>query len=266
MNALWTRTWRLPLLTTAALLFVASVAAAARVDFVGEPPVDVDPDKGAFEGRPHGVMPPGQAERTPPGARPHDQARRFGGRGRQPNLWKRLSVAEQDAVEAFIEEHFPDLFDELAELDRRRPKMFEQRMRGVAPQMLELMELAQRDPERAELAIRERTLDMKLRLLMRRNRQAEQDANREELQTRLRAIIGELFDCRLERREMEIRDIEDRLSVLNARLLKDRVNRAELIDEFVEDHLKFGPRRRRPPDDRDRPRDRPLDRPLWDGP
>ena len=180
-------------------------------------------------------------------------------------------------VRGFVEEHFPQMFGELNRLRIRDPQRCEQHWSQITPEIEELMELSEREPEVGLLAIRERRLDMRSHMLARRYRQTADEFRREELRDEIRRVCAEALNCRLQRREREIRGLETRLSELRDRHAEARRMREEIIEREVERRLAgpvvrpgAGPHRGRGPArgsgwgrdwDRENPGPRPQDQP-----
>jgi hypothetical protein len=161
-----------------------------------------------------------------------------GGRpGRDGPPFQRLSDGERANVEAFINEHFPVLAVELDRVRQNNPRVFERRMARIAPEILRLMEVFQRDPQQGALLIRERRLDMELRLLGMRFRHANNDADRQRVRAQMGEAASELFDIRHERRAGEIRTLESRIRELKERHDQAARMREQTIEREVRDRL-----------------------------
>jgi len=175
-------------------------------------------------------------------------------------MWQRLSEEDQEDVLRFVEQYFPELNEELQKLRDEQPWLYERRIRRVAPEMLELMELMEADPQRGRLAVRERVLDLKLRQLLHRYRQTADETKLEELRIQIREVLTRKVDCRLERYELEIRDLQRRIDDVRGQLEKAQTRRETLIDEMLQRSLTEPV----PPADRPGPRGRGAWDPLGD--
>lgn len=218
--------------------------------------------------RPAEGVRPAQAEQpTPPG-------RGFGPRGRpggpefgrptdRPRPWSELSEPEHRQIERFMEEHFPRLYVEMQKLKDRDEVRYARRMTRIAPQMLQIMETMRTDPQRGTLMIRERQLEFEIQKTIARYRSAKDDEAKRRIREQLEGLVGKAFDDRNERRQMEVRELEARLSELQSRLSESQKMRPALIRQRVEDMLeKPAP----PPDgeegnDREAPPEEPVSEP-----
>jgi len=177
-----------------------------------------DEQRRAVEGRGHG---PGRGQgfrRNEPGETPANAPRR-------------------EEIEAFIHEHFPMLSVELDRVRRNNPRVHERRFSRLAPQIARLMDLYRRDPPQGALLVRERRLDMEMRLLAMRFRRADNDADRDRIQRQLREAAGEFFDIRHERRSLEIQEMETRITELRERHEQAARLREPLIEREVRERL-----------------------------
>ena len=183
-----------------------------------------------------------------------DRPRRFDGqggpggprrRGFGPPLdrWEELTDDRKHRVENFIKEHFPSLFVELQRLGDRNPHAYERRMARIGPRMLELAEMARANPQRGALAIRERQLDLRIRKLARDYRHSSEDQDRRRIRKKMRDLCSDVFDCQLDRRALEVGELEARLAELKERLAENKRMREELIDRSVKKVLDAPPRR-----------------------
>ncbi len=149
----------------------------------------------------------------------------------------RLSETERVELLAFMREHFPVMADELEEVRESRPQQHERRLVRFAPEMRRLMELMDTDPQRGELMIQERKLEMRVRQLSRRHRVAKDERVREELERDVRGLVEELFSVRVRRRELEIRAMEYRMDELKSKLSEMIHRREKIIDRQISEHL-----------------------------
>lgn len=185
---------------------------------------------------------PAQAEQpTPPG-------RGFGSRGRsggpdfgrpagRPRPWSDLPEPERRQIERFMEEHFPRMYVELQKLKDRDEVRYARRMTRIAPQMRKIMETMRTDPQRGTLMVRERQIEFEVQQTIARFRSAKDDAAKRQSREHLEGLVGKAFDFRNERRQMEVRELEARLSELQTRLSESEKMRQALIRQRVEDML-----------------------------
>jgi len=164
----------------------------------------------------------------------------------RPRPWNDLPEPQRRNIERFMEEHFPRLYVEMQRLEDRDEMRYARRMTRIAPQMLKIMETIRTDPQRGTLMIRERQLEFEIQQTIARFRSAKDDAAQQQiLREHLDDLVGKAFDCRNERRQMEVRELEARLSELQTRLSESAKMRPALIRQRVADMLEKPP----PPSD-----------------
>ncbi len=154
-----------------------------------------------------------------------------------PALWGRLSEQEREEVRAFVEEHFPRMYVELERLRRKNPQRFQKRMQRVVASVGELMEVMEISPERGELMLQERRLDMEIRYLSSRYKSAKDKSKREKIRKQMRELCADSFDCRHKRRAIQIREFEAKLGGLKQRHTQAQKMREQLITEQVKTRL-----------------------------
>ena len=104
---------------------------------------------------------------------------------------------------------------------------------------------------------KERVLDLRIRRQVQRLRKSRDEGERDEIEKALRNLTEQAFENRLQRRELEIRDLQARIEELQDRLEEAREDREELIERELKDILKgkgkhrFGKRRQRPDGNRE---------------
>lgn len=214
----------------------------------GMPPPRHNGDRGAF--------PDGGPER--PGFR--GGPRRGQGRpgeSRRPG-WQRMNQKEKEQLHRFAQEHFPRLYEELQRAKDKHPERYQQRMRRMMPELRHLMELSKTHPERAALSIRERRCDMSMRRLARKYRRTEDEAKRQTLRAEIHELATKSFECRHNRRALEISAFETRLEELKERHEEANEMRSRIIRRMVEDRLsERGPKGERGPQGEWNQRQRP---------
>jgi hypothetical protein len=222
-----------------AFLFVVPLAWAA------DPPPKGDERRaiGAMEEADEGW----ESQRPGPGPKPRMGPGRVGRPG-GPEVggpWFELSPDERAELRQFVREHFPEIAEELEALREQSPERFERRLRRIAPDMLRLMDTMQIDPRRGILMVQERRLDMRIRQRVRQYRLTENVETRTEIRGQVRLLLGEQFDLRRQRRELEIRQLENRLGELRQHLANSNAKRDQIIedqlDEFLEMPHPLGP-------------------------
>jgi hypothetical protein len=136
-----------------------------------------------------------------------------------------------------MEEHFPRMYVELQRLKDGDETRYVRRMTRIAPQMRQIMEAMRTDPQRGTLMVRERQLEFEIQQTIARFRSAKDDEAKRRIREHLDGLVGKAFDCRNERRQMEVRELEARLSELQTRLSESEKMRPALIRQRVEDML-----------------------------
>ncbi len=158
------------------------------------------------------------------------EAQRPGGR---PRFWNDLPEQERKQVERFMEEHFPRLYVEMQRMKDRDEVRYARRMTRIAPQMRKIMETVRTDPQRGTLMIRERLTEFEIQQTIADLRGAKDEEAKRQLREHLDSLVGKAFDCQNERRQLEVRDLEARLSELESRLSETEKMREALIRERV---------------------------------
>ena len=136
-----------------------------------------------------------------------------------------------------MEEHFPRMYVELQRLKDRDEARYDRRMTRISLLMRQIMEAMQADPQRGTLMIRERQLEFEIQRTIARFRGAKDDADKRKIREHLEGLVGKAFDCRNERRQMEVRELEARLGELQTRLSESEKMRPALIRQRVADML-----------------------------
>ncbi len=202
---------------------------------------------------------PPEGRRAAQGDEPRSPRREFGPRNdagdrrRQgppghPKSWNEIPEPQRRQVERFMEEHFPRLYLEMQQLKDRNEDRYARRMTRIGPEMRKIMETMRADPERGALMIRERQTEFQIVQTVARYRNAKDEDAKNRIREDLEGLVGEAFDRRNERRQMEVRELESRLNELRTRLSESEKTRHGLVRERVEELLE----RRVPlPDDED---------------
>lgn len=171
----------------------------------------------------------GQAERGKRGGQ--------GGPGGPPQLWSHLSDDDRTRVREFLAEHFPKMHLELERLRDVRPERYLRRMRRVVPEMWHLMDQLETRPQLGLLTIQERRIDMDMWRLARRFRSTDDAKEQDALRSELTNLARQAFDCRHKRRDLQIGEMESRLTELKQRQTQSAKLRDQLIDQEVKDRL-----------------------------
>jgi hypothetical protein len=165
-----------------------------------------------------------------------------------------MTDAEREKVLAFMEEHFPKMYLEVERQKDRNPDRYDRRMQRVVPEMRHLMEMMETRPEHGVLIIKERRLDMEMRRLAGRYRSAEDEDKRAQLRRRMHELCTQAFDARQQRREIQIRELEARITELHERHAQADQVREKLIEQEVKERLdRPMPHKRRGKPKRQRP-------------
>lgn len=227
----WSRRKRFLVCTIGSIFSLGSLGASAFEDERGRPSEGARPSR--IEDR-QDLGPPAPPTDMPPGpGRPEFGPPGPWGRLGGPPMWSRLSEEERERIRTFMKENFPAVFEELEQLRAEQRERFEARIRRVVPEMWELMDMLEIDPERASLLIRERRIDMDLRRLGMRFRFAVTDEERGRILESMHALASEAFEVRHQREAIEIRDIETRLQELKARHARAEQERGSWIEEHL---------------------------------
>ena len=161
----------------------------------------------------------------------------FGRPAGRPRPWSDLPEPERRQIERFMEEHFPRMYVELQRLKDREETRYIRRMTRIAPQMRQIMDAMRTDPQRGTLMVRERQIEFEIHQTIARFRSAKDDEGRRRIRAHLEELCGKAFDCRNERRQTEVRELEARLSELRARLTESEKMRPALIRQRASELL-----------------------------
>jgi len=183
-----------------------------------------------------------QADEPPPPGRGYGPRGRPGGSefGRpagRPRPWSDLPEPERRQIERFMEEHFPRMYVQMQKLKDGDEARYARRMTQIAPQMRHILEEMRTDPQRGTLMVRERQIEFEIQQSIARFRNAKDDAAKRRIREHLEGLVGKMFDFRNERRQMEVHELEARLSELQTRLSESQKMRPALIRQRVEDML-----------------------------
>jgi len=157
--------------------------------------------------------------------------------------WQEQPKAKRAEITNFLKMHFPRMSIELRKLKEKNPKAFARRMRRVAPDVLRVMELMKVNPQRATLHIQERKLDMKMRHIASIFKKSQDNSQQVKLRQELSDLASQAFDLQLQLRQMEISDLQARVSELAATLKETHELRQQLIHQRVDMLLSAAPHR-----------------------
>ncbi len=113
---------------------------------------------------------------------------------------------------AFAQEHFPEMAKRFEDLKKDDPQEFRRAMRRVWPRMMILRETYARDPELGKTLVEERKLEEQIHTKVRSYRQERDPANKDKIGGELKQLLGQQFDIRLQRRRLELADLQKRLA------------------------------------------------------
>ena len=166
------------------------------------------------------------------------------GRGHRPRGWRHghqsydsLSVEARADLWEFMGEHFPDLAQELADLEQNATEAFAWKMRRMLPRMLELIRLQDDDPEAFPLRVKELGASKRIRTLARQlARVPAADRDPSKLKN-LRKLVAQRFDIRQQLHRLELKRLEHRLVNARQRLEQAKTDKAKRVDEELENIL-----------------------------
>jgi len=145
-----------------------------------------------------------------------------------------LDPEQTEKVLDFLRQFHPELFAEAQELREQNPPEFMRLIDRMAREMQELAELRRRDPRRFELTRQDRQLERESLELAEQIRDAADPDEAAELRQRLREVLQQAFDVRMELRRLEAEEIRRKLE----RLEKILDARAAAKDKIVERRLR----------------------------
>ena len=160
--------------------------------------------------------------------------------------WDQIPEPEKHQIERFMEEHVPRVYMELQKLKERNEERYNRRMTHVAPEMRRIMEVMRADPQRGELLLRERKVQVEIRLTAMQYHRATDESTKQQLKARLVDLCTQAFDCQTQRREMEVKDLEAKLNELRSRVTESASMKNSLIQTRVNELIERGHKRRPP--------------------
>lgn len=230
----------------AAWLLILCLTAGAE----GQPPGNSAPDPANATATRPADAPRGMRRDRPPmgmrGDRPdgsrfrRDDDRGGNDRGDRRGWFDRRDdepmTAEQ--IERFMDlasKEFPDIHARLVQVRELDQDKFTQMTQRVARGPLRYyLWLNEHDPERAQQMKACFLIDMKVRELAERFQATTDPQLRDRLKGALREAIADRFDKRADHEEAQIRDFEDRIAEMKARLTRRRADRERIVAEELE--------------------------------
>ena len=161
--------------------------------------------------------------------------RRLFGRQRPRMDYDSLSDEEKERLERFMEQHFPERYEELSQLSETDPQQFFNIMNQMLPQMMRLMRMEKEDPPIFPLRVEEVKASWKIRILMRRLRQSSDPERREALRSEVRKTLEARFDLQQQLHGAEIARLESRLAEAKSALERRQADKDEIIAREFED-------------------------------
>ena len=142
-----------------------------------------------------------------------------------------------------------DSYPEYArKLRRRGPRESQKALRQMRPWLHRLRQVRARNPELGQLIIQQHRTEMALDDCRKQWASSISSEQRKNLSARIERLIEQRVDVRLQRRQMEIKILEQRLRDLKARLAKQLSDRDDLVEQEFQAILRARPHspRRRP--------------------
>ena len=235
------------------VIAVFLMAPAAR----GEPADDRPPDAGKGAGE--SATTPKPEEGTPKprtsADREREHSRRGGSRempmGLGPGIFRDVTDQDIQDVLQFTQQHLPMLHEALQQMRESEPARFRPLCRRLRFEIGQLKALQKTDEAAFQKALEEKQLQFLARNAADRLRAAQDPAEREQLRTQLREMVGKLFDAELATREAHIRLLEKKLEEIRAELRERATQRDAILNKRLEEMIQSdsgGPDR--PPDRR----------------
>lgn len=206
------------------------------VEREGVPPVrgPLGPGPGPLEGR-RRLGPGPQGMQAPPGPRGPGE-----GMGQQERLRLRdpamaagllepLSPEEEERALDLIRKERPWEMERLERAKANNPRAYTMMLRRVLLGERMLDRLQEEDPEAAELRKRELEFERHEHELAEAYRKAGNEAEKQDLEKKLREVLGRHFDLRSQNHQREIQRVEEELERLRQRMAEREANKDEII-------------------------------------
>lgn len=177
------------------------------------------------------------ADGTPPRHNIGPNVRRLPGPG-QPSAG-RLTADQEDELLAFLQEHRPDRYEPMVALADENPR----RYRFVMSRMWAwYQQWKDMSPQAQEAAIAEHDLRMEAYLILRQWRREEDPAAKEQLEARLLETLNRHFDVEQSLREIQLRELEERIEEVRQELQHRQEDREAIVQEYLDRMLQYHPR------------------------
>lgn len=154
--------------------------------------------------------------------------------------WRHMAARERRALEAFIQQNFPEVWHEVQPLQTGDNRAYNTRMEKLAVELVPIMEEQAENAPRAEILIREKQLEYRIQEVVSDFLQNKDEQRREKIRQKLRELMGKQFDAAQERRRLDINRLEERLLSLKKLMDEKSRNRDGIIERQVESRLNPG--------------------------
>ena len=143
---------------------------------------------------------------------------------------------EKEAIE-YIRKVYPDRLENLLAIKERRPLLYRTFLSRGYREMRHLEELKEKDPERYDQRMQEKSLDEEARELARQYRESDDESEMARLRDELKALLDKIFDYRQQNRQFEIEKLEKRLAELRETNQKRLDNKNEIVQRRLDQML-----------------------------
>ncbi|MCC7292480.1 MAG: hypothetical protein IT449_10520 [Phycisphaerales bacterium] len=151
--------------------------------------------------------------------------------------WRHMAARERRALEAFIQQNFPEVWNEVQPLQAGDNRAYNTRMEKLAVELVPIMEEQAENAPRTEILIREKQLEYRIQVLVGEFLQNKDEQRRDKLRQKLRELMSKQFDAAQERRRLDISRLEERLLSLKKLMDEKSRNRDGIIERQVEARL-----------------------------
>lgn len=177
-------------------------------------------------GPPHRPMQPGREGMGPGGPGP-----RVGGPEglHKPPMFP-PTQEEQEQLLAFAKEHFPEMVTRIELLKKEDPQAYKRISRRMWPRLQIMKEAFERDPQGlGKILIDEKKVEDQIRLKARSYQQERDGTRKASVGAELRALLEQQFDLRLQRRRLELADLQKRLEDQTKRVDSMAAKKQDLV-------------------------------------
>lgn len=135
---------------------------------------------------------------------------------------------EKEALE-FLQNISQHKAQKLQQLKTVNEREYLNQLKRVIEEMARAKRLKERDPAHYERMIKIKQMEERSRVLGRNYRDAD-DAEKANIESELKTLLGELFDLREENRQEEVMRLEKRLKELKESLVERSKNKAQIVE------------------------------------